>query len=110
VPVKEIDEVIPLTDANEAERDEVRLRRTVAFAAAVYEGETQVEEITARHVSDLAGIEAAWQANVVPVLTGCNAGCAAVVKPKVVVDAILAKRNTGRASPTRPLSWGWDRA
>lgn len=71
------------------------IRRTVAFAEAVYAGETKVEEIAARRVSDLGEIESAWRARVIPIVAGCNAECIAAFKPIVLVDAILAKRNTG---------------
>jgi len=69
------------------------LRRTVAFSEAVYEGETQVEEITARCVSNVSEIKAAWRQGVIPVLTGCESECIAAIQPEVLVDAILAKRN-----------------
>ena len=82
------------------------IRRTVAFAEAVYAGEVKVEEITACRVSDLADIEPAWQARVIPVLTGCDKGCVAAVKPTVLVDAILAKRNTGTRLTDAPFVMG----
>ena len=82
------------------------IRRTVAFAEAVYAGEVKVEEIAARRVSDLAEIEPAWQASVIPVLTGCDEACVAAVKPEVVVDAILAKRNIGTRLTDAPFVVG----
>jgi xanthine dehydrogenase accessory factor len=82
------------------------IRRTVAFAEAVYAGQVKVEEITARRASDLADIEPAWQAHVIPVLTGCNEACVAAVRPAVLVDAILAKRNTGTRLTDAPFVVG----
>ena len=82
------------------------IRRTVAFAEAVYAGEVKVEEITARRVSDVADVESAWQAHVIPVLTGCHEDCVAAVKPAVLVDAILSKRNIGTRLADAPFVVG----
>lgn len=82
------------------------IRRTVAFAEAVYAGEVKVEEITARRVSALGDIEVAWHAHVIPVLTGCDEECVAAIKPAVLVDAILAKRNTGTHLTDAPFVVG----
>jgi len=82
------------------------IRRTVAFSEAVYEGETQVEGITARCVSDFSEIEPAWRENVIPILTGCDKVCVSAVKPEVLVDAILAKRNLGTRIDDAPFVVG----
>jgi xanthine dehydrogenase accessory factor len=82
------------------------IRRTVAFAEAVYAGEVKVEEIIARRASDLADIESAWQAHVVPVLTGCDDEYVGAVKPTVLVDATLSKRNTGTRLTDAPFVIG----
>jgi xanthine dehydrogenase accessory factor len=81
------------------------IRRSVAFAEAVYAGEVKVEEITARRLSDLADIESAWQASVIPVLS-CHEDCVAAVRPAVLVDAILSKRNTGTRLTDAPFVVG----
>jgi len=82
------------------------IRRTVAFAEAVYEGEINVEEITARHVSDLSEIESTWRANVIPIVTGCGEACVAAFKPAVLVDATLAKHNIGTHITDAPFVIG----
>jgi xanthine dehydrogenase accessory factor len=82
------------------------IRRTVAFAEAVYEGEVEVEEIAARRVSGFAEIEPAWQAKVIPILTGCDEVCVASIKPDVLVDATLAKRNIGTRITDAPFVIG----
>jgi xanthine dehydrogenase accessory factor len=82
------------------------IRRTVAFAEAVYKGEVKIEEITARRVSDEAEIEPAWQADVIPILAGCDEDCVAAVKPAVLVDATLAKRNIGTRITDAPFVVG----
>lgn len=44
------------------------IRRLVSFAEAIYAGETIVEEVTARQVTDLKEILEAWAQRVIPVL------------------------------------------
>ena len=44
------------------------IRRLVSFAESVYAGETSVEEIAARQVTDIQGIQEAWSQRVIPVL------------------------------------------
>jgi xanthine dehydrogenase accessory factor len=71
------------------------VRRAVAAASAVYEGQVTVEGMTARYVTDKAGIMAAWNEGHVPVIVDPAAHIVRDLEPLVVVDAIMAKRNTG---------------
>jgi xanthine dehydrogenase accessory factor len=82
------------------------IRRTVAFAEAVYAGEVNVEEITARHVPALGDIELAWQAHVIPIVTGCDEDCVAATRPAVLIDATLAKHNVGTRLTDAPFVVG----
>jgi xanthine dehydrogenase accessory factor len=70
------------------------VRRSVAFAQAVYNGECTVEEVRGRlcSVRDVAEVQAK---GAVPVLVDPHAQCRNVLQPPVLVDAIMAKRNTG---------------
>ncbi len=77
------------------------IRRTVSFSQAVLQGETAVEGIVARccTVEDLQNVLAAGE---IPVLPDPDCLCRAVLKPDVLVDAILAKRNLGTAITDAP--------
>jgi xanthine dehydrogenase accessory factor len=44
------------------------IRRTVSFAEAIYQGEIQVEGVTAQRVHSFAGIQDSWEEGVIPVL------------------------------------------
>jgi xanthine dehydrogenase accessory factor len=44
------------------------IRRSVSFAEAVYEGETQVEDISAERVDSISGLLSVWQKGQIPVL------------------------------------------
>ena len=73
------------------------IRRAVAFASAVYEGAVTVDGVAARLVEDdaLETLGACWEAGEVPVLVDPQATVIERLRPDAVVDAILAKRNTG---------------
>jgi len=70
------------------------VRRMVAFAQAVFAEEHEVEGITARKalVEDVADVLVAGE---IPVLVDPKSEAMAELAPSVVVDAILAKENTG---------------
>jgi xanthine dehydrogenase accessory factor len=82
------------------------LRRCVAFAEAIYAGETSVEGITARRVEGASAIPGAWAQGVIPVLVDSQADLLARLRPEVVVDAIMAKKNLGTSLDEAPLVIG----
>ncbi len=84
----------------------VAIRRAVAFSEAVYNAQTAVEGVTARRVKDAVQVGAAWREGVVPVIVDPGAEIVAELKPEVVVDAILAKRNLGTRIHDAPLVIG----
>ncbi|MBU3142996.1 selenium-dependent molybdenum cofactor biosynthesis protein YqeB [Clostridium sp. CF012] len=71
------------------------IRRDVSFGEAVYQGEVEIEGITAVHVCSLSEIENAWTCKKVPVIIDQRGKYIKIIKPKIVVDAIIAKRNMG---------------
>jgi xanthine dehydrogenase accessory factor len=79
------------------------VRRTVSFGEAVYDGYTQVEGVIGARAAD------PWQAvqvierGNIPVLVDPGAACLPVLRPAVLVDAIMAKRNTGTRISDAPL-------
>ena len=74
------------------------VRRTVCFGEAVYSGETTVEGILARRVDMLEEAQRLAHSELIPVLVDPDPAIAAQLKPQVVVDAIMAKVNTGTTS------------
>ncbi len=82
------------------------IRRKVAFATAVWEGETTVDGVRARRVEGVEGIRAAWAEGVLPVVVDPEAAIIRELRPDVVVDAILAKRNLGTRITDAPLVIG----
>ncbi len=79
------------------------VRRTVAFGEAVYEHEVTVEGIRARRADDVAAARAALTQGIIPILVDPEACCLPELAPAVLVDAIMAKRNTGTRLTDAPL-------
>ena len=71
------------------------VRRAVAFSEAVYDGSAEVEGITAILISSVDRVEQIWSEGLVPVLVDPDLTCLSEFQPDVIIDAILAKRNTG---------------
>ena len=71
------------------------IRRAVSLAEAVYEGEVAVESLRARLVQDVQQASQALGSGIVPVLVDPQADITRELRPRVVVDARMAKRNLG---------------
>jgi xanthine dehydrogenase accessory factor len=80
------------------------VRRTVSFAQAVIDGKATVEEVTAVRVATLAEVRQAWQDGYLPVMVDPEVKVNAELKPDVIVDATLAKRDTGLRCNMAPLT------
>lgn len=91
------------------------IRRQVALSEAVYAGSARVEEVEAVRMDvDLAEkknrkelleqeMERIWKKDGVPVLVDPAGLSIAALRPAVVVDAILAKKNLGTTKEMAPL-------
>lgn len=71
------------------------IRRSVSFSEAIYEREVEIEGSTAVHVSSLSEIEEAFRSNKIPVIIDEEGKYIKKIKPKILVDAIIAKKNMG---------------
>ncbi len=80
------------------------VRRSVALCEAVYEGEKQVEDVRAVLVRTGREMRACFAAGEVPILVDPEGEAIARLRPRVVVDAILAKRNLGTHRGMAPLT------
>ncbi|WP_313081643.1 selenium-dependent molybdenum cofactor biosynthesis protein YqeB, partial [Atlantibacter sp.] len=77
---------------------------TVAFAQAVFDGEMVVEGVTAKRASSAREAIALADSGVVPVLIDPNCDSLNVLEPGCLVDAILAKENTGTHRGMAPIT------
>ena len=83
------------------------VRREVSFCEAVYDGEKEVEGVRAKRVPGPEGIPSAWKEGNIPLLVDPEGKeTRTLMKPDVIVDAILAKRNVGTRIHDAPLVIG----
>ena len=82
------------------------VRRSVAFCEAVYDGEKTVEGVTATLITSHDQIQEVWKKDRIPILVDPDAGVIDFLKPDVVIDAILAKKNLGTKIDDAPLVLG----
>lgn len=78
------------------------IRRQVSLCEAVYEGTAIVEGLTARLIQDVSEMEEVWAMGQVPMLVDPEGKCLEQVKPAVLVDAIIAKKNLGTTRDMAP--------
>ncbi len=81
------------------------IRREVSYGNAVHIGEMVLERLVSRHVS-LREVEDTLSEGVIPVITDAYEDALAALRPTVVVDSILAKRNLGTKRTDAPLVIG----
>jgi len=81
-------------------------RREVAFCEAVYEGQKEVEGLIAELVHTTADIHRVWRANRLPILTCDGDEIEHELRPHVVVDGTMTKKNKGTRITEAPLVIG----
>ena len=84
------------------------IRRQVSFSEAVYDGTATVEGVTAERIAsaDRAAVDHVLEAGRVPLLVDPEGSSIPLLKPDIVVDAIIAKKNLGTAKEMAPLVIG----
>jgi len=82
------------------------VRRTVCFCEALIHGRTEVEGLVAVRAENQEDIQEAWRQGEIPVLGDPGWSTIDQIKPDVVVDAILAKRNLGTRMSEAPTVIG----
>ena len=82
------------------------IRRTVSFSEAIRLGETTVEDVQACRAQDAKEALRLLEKGILPVLCDPEADCIRTLRPDAVVDAILAKVNTGTTLSDAPVVIG----
>lgn len=84
------------------------IRRQVSFSEAVYDGAATVEGVTAERIAsaDRASVNHVLEEGRVPLLVDPEGSSIPLLKPDIVVDAIIAKKNLGTAKEMAPLVIG----
>jgi xanthine dehydrogenase accessory factor len=71
------------------------IRRTVSFSQSIYDGEVEIEGVKAKLCKDIQEINEAHEKHEIPVVVDPEGKLIKELKPKIVIDAILAKKNLG---------------
>ncbi|MGH7823867.1 MAG: selenium-dependent molybdenum cofactor biosynthesis protein YqeB [Candidatus Binatia bacterium] len=82
------------------------VRRTVAFAEAVYEGSQTVEGVKAVRVDSLEQAPGVWRSGEIPIIVDPEADSRREIRPPVLIDAIMAKKNSSTTIADAPLVIG----
>lgn len=80
--------------------------RKVSFSSAIYEGEFTVEGVVSKRVDNAQEALISIKDGKIPVLVDPKAEIIEKLKPEILVDAIMAKRNTGTQKQDAPLVIG----
>jgi xanthine dehydrogenase accessory factor len=80
------------------------IRRSVALSSAIDEGTARVEDLTARRVDGPAQCQALWEIGEIPILTDPHGGTLPQLRPAILVDAMVAKRNVGTRRDMAPVT------
>ena len=84
----------------------VTVRRMVAFSEAVYENEMVVEGVRAKLAGNIHDIERVWEEDKIAIMVDSEWRIINELKPDVVIDAIMAKKNLGTKRDEAPLVIG----
>lgn len=80
------------------------IRRKVCFSEAIYDGEIIIEGLKCVVVGTLDEIKEAWKLDIIPIVIDLNGKFINLIKPDIVVDAILAKKNLGTNMNMAPIT------
>ncbi len=80
------------------------IRRQVAYGEAVYDGQAEVEGVRATKISRLEERTHCWELGEIPVFADAEGKSIECIRPDVVVDAIIAKKNLGTYKNMAPLT------
>lgn len=85
----------------------IAVRREVSFCEAIYEGEKEAEGVRSKFISKPEKIRSVWQEGKIPILVDPDGeNTRRFIKPDVLVDAIMAKKNLGTHIKKAPLVIG----
>ena len=80
------------------------IRRSVCFSEAIYDGVTKVENIICKKVENESEIEKCWNEKIIPIMVDEKGEIIKKIKPDVVVDSIIAKKNLGTTREMAPIT------
>lgn len=85
-------------------RQPLAIRRQVAFCQAIYDNEVEVEGVKACRIDNLDECQQIFESGKIPVYIDEHGKSIELLKPEIVIDAILAKKNLGTYRQMAPLT------
>ncbi len=82
------------------------IRRKVSFSEAIYDGECTVEDVRCKYATNVSQAYKLIENNIIPIMIDESCKILNVVKPFVLIDAILAKKNLGTNINMAPITIG----
>ncbi len=82
------------------------VRRMTSFAQAVYQGKIDVMGVVAKRVGNIGEAMETMELNMIPVLVETDGRVIDALKPDIVVDARMAKKNLGTKITEAPIVIG----
>lgn len=82
------------------------VRRTVSFASAIFHGDYTIDGVKVIKANNLNEINAIWDDKNIPIIVDENLEILNEIKPDIMVDAILAKKNLGTKKDMAPITIG----
>jgi xanthine dehydrogenase accessory factor len=79
------------------------IRRSVAFAAALYDARITVDGAQVERIMFVDEAVYTWQRNSIPMLADPTGRALDVLHPAILIDAVMAKRNTGTYITDAPV-------
>lgn len=80
------------------------IRRSVSFSECIYNLEQTVEGVKSKKVNNLKEMQECWDNKEIPVIIDPKAQYIKNLKPEIVVDAIIAKKNYGTNIKMAPIT------
>ncbi|NOX33091.1 MAG: EF2563 family selenium-dependent molybdenum hydroxylase system protein [Deltaproteobacteria bacterium] len=87
-------------------KNPMAVRRQASFSEAIHDDKITVEGVEAKKAFQADDIRTAWENDCIPVMVDPDWECIKVIRPHVVIDAIIAKKNLGTNMLEAPLVIG----
>lgn len=84
-------------------KNPLAVRRSVAFCQAVADGSQVVEGVAAVKAEGIHGVKSTWHSGKIAVVVDPQWHCIGELKPDVIIDATIAKKNLGTTMEEAPL-------
>jgi xanthine dehydrogenase accessory factor len=84
----------------------ITVRRTVALSEVVFDGKMTVESVGAERIKTVDNVKDIWQNGKIAIIVDPKWTIVNLLKPDIVIDAIMAKRNLGTKKTEAPFVIG----